>query len=197
MTTTGSLTPRLGRRSVAVRVLSIPLLAYALGCGFPGPQDLPPPAVEPRVAHPIEIDATHYRMTEGPYGPETVITSRFIAPSDRSVYVANCNGAIGTGLQRLVGEEWVSAWVVAMNACMSEPIEIPPGGSHVGVIIVRPRGGAVTWPEGAGDRLEPGTYRVVWYGVASSPDPAASYSAQLPLEERVSRPFTLDQATHR
>jgi hypothetical protein len=124
---------------------------------------------------PIATDRAEY-----PFGDEVVIVSTLSAPADRAAHVENCNGAITTGLQRQSNGKWVDAWIAATNACRSAPIVIPAGGSHAATLLVRPRAGAVVDPPGRVDgMIEPGKYRVVWFGV------------DLPLEQRVSEPIEI------
>lgn len=154
------------------------------------PAKAPAPAKTPAVpAAPIRTDHSSYTLTNGPQGPEATIVATLRAP-DRTLYILNCNGASGLTLQRRKGEEWVYSWVVGMNACMSPPIVVPPGGEHTGRIYLHERAGAV--PDPVGGRLESGTYRVVWTGVLTAFDPnAGGYGPELPLEHRVSAPFTI------
>jgi hypothetical protein len=77
-----------------------------------------------------------------------------------------------------------------MNACASPPIVVPPGGEHTDRIYLHERAGAV--PDPVGGRLVSGTYRVVWTGVHTSFDPDTQrYGPELPLEQRVSAPITI------
>jgi hypothetical protein len=151
----------------------------------------PPPASTPAVpAAPIRTDRSSYVLTNGPQGPEATLVATLRAPADRTLYILNCNGASGLTLQRKKGEEWVYGWVVGMNACMSPPIVVPPGGEHTGRIYLHERAGAV--PEPVGGKLESGTYRVVWTGVLSAFDPnREGYGPELPIEQRVSAPITI------
>lgn len=151
----------------------------------------PAPPNRPVVpAAPIRTDRSSYALTNGSQGPEATIVATLRAPADRTLYILNCNGASGLTMQRKSGEAWVYSWVVAMNACMSPPIVVPPGGEHTGRLYLHDRAGAV--PDPAGGRLVSGTYRVVWTGVLTSFDPnARGYGSELPMEERVSAPFTI------
>jgi hypothetical protein len=122
-----------------------------------------------------------YTFRNGPFGPEIVISAQFTAPREGGVRIANCNGAIGWGLQRKAGGTWVDAWVSAMDACASAPILVHAGGVHSYEHLIRPRAGAVLHPRKSADGVvEPGTYRIVWYGV------------DLPLEQRVSNEFEIE-----
>ncbi len=155
------------------------------------PAKAPAPANMPVVpAAPIRTDRSSYVLTNGPQGPEATIVATLRAPADRTLYILNCNGASGLTLQRKSNEEWVYSWVVAMNACLSPPIVVPPGGEHTGRIYLHERAGAV--PDPVGGRLVSGTYRVVWTGVLISSDPnAGGYGPELPMEQRASAPITI------
>ncbi len=108
---------------------------------------------------------------------------------DRDVYLVNCNGAFGSGLQRFDRGRWEDAWVAASDACYSQPIFVRKGGTHSGLLEVRRGAGAVV----GGARLHPGTYRVVWYGVILTPNG----TEDLPLELRVSAPFEITESSSR
>jgi hypothetical protein len=142
---------------------------------------------------PIRTDRSAYVLTNGSQGLEATIVATLRAPTDQTLYILNCNGQSGVTLQRRNGETWEYAWVIAMNACMSAPIVVPPGGEHTGQIYLHERAGAVVEPKGA-RMLESGTYRVVWTGVLTAFDPKAPGfgGPELPLEQRVSAPFTLE-----
>jgi hypothetical protein len=172
------------------------LLLLPAACGrsgeVPHATTAPPPDRTAEATAPVRTDRSSYRLTPGPSGPEATIVTTFQGPADRSVYLENCNGAIGVTLQRKVGQEWVYAWMVAMNACLSEPIEVPPGGEHSTSLYLHENAGGVSYPPGA-RMIESGTYRMVWSGVITSYDLSrAQFGPELPLEERVSEPFTIE-----
>lgn len=137
------------------------------------------------VEAPIRTDRSAYIVGSGQFGPELKIISMLRAPADRAVHIANCSGAIAPGLQRRVNDTWVDAWIAATDACASAPIVIPPGGTHTAELLIRPGAGAVTYPRPNSDALESGTYRVVWHGT------------DIPLEQRVSAPFTIEAPPRR
>jgi len=141
---------------------------------------------------PLRTDRDRYVLRPGDIGPEAVIVATFTNPTDAPLYIVNCNGAIGWGLQRLVGE-WVEDWIVAMNACLSEPLVVAAGGSRTDTLYFRPDGGGSP-PSGVSrDPVEEGTYRVVLYGVLTSFDPdARPMGKEVPVEQRVSQPFTIE-----
>jgi hypothetical protein len=177
-----------------IALLFMPALVLTACAGDAGTKtaETEAPAKAPVLpAAPIRTDRSSYVLTNGPQGPEATIVATLRAPADRTLYILNCNGASGLTLQRRSGEAWVYSWVIGMNACMSPPIVVPPGGEHTGRIYLHERAGAV--PEPAGGRLVSGTYRVVWTGVVTSFDPnAPGNGPELPLEERVSAPFTIE-----
>jgi len=149
-----------------------------------------PPTQVARVDAPVRTDRTRYVLQDGPQGLETTIVATLKAPSDQILYLVNCNGAITTGLQRLVGNEWVNAWIPPINGCLSPAIEIPPGGETTQKMVVRP--GPVVYPPN-GNQLESGTYRAAWFNILTSFDPnARPFGEELPLEQRVSAPFTIE-----
>jgi hypothetical protein len=143
----------------------------------------PPPA--PSVAAPVRTDRTRYVLRPGPYGPETTIVTTFRAPADRPAYLVNCNGALSLGLQRLENGQWMNAWIAEINGCMSAPIVVAAGATHTATMtpVSRPESWTITG----------GTYRAVWHNVVTSFDPrAGTVGEDLPLEQRVSAPFTIE-----
>lgn len=144
----------------------------------------------PYTAAPVRTDRSSYVLGVGPAGKVTIVTA-LRAPADQTLYIMNCNGASGVSLQRKVGEEWVSAWAVAMNACLSPPLVIRPGEEHSATLELHEDAANAVHP--AGGKLESGTYRVVWTGVLTSFDPdVPPFGPELPLEGRVSAPFRID-----
>jgi hypothetical protein len=152
--------------------------------GTPEPVAASPTPAAPSA--PLITDRQHYVMTPGPHGPETTIATTFTAPADRSVYIVNCGGAFSMGLQRLENGTWKDHWIGAINECLSAPIVVPPGGRHSGVMRV------------VSERHHPipgGTYRAAWYSVLTSFDTEARpFGPDLPLEQRVSAPITIEVA---
>ena len=145
------------------------------------------------VLHPIQTDATRYVSHEGPYGPEITIHATFTAPKDRTVYVLHCNGAISTAMQRLVGNKWVNAWSAETNSCLSPPIVLAPGAQHKDTMTFRRVTDIVIYAPNNRDVIQPGTYRLVWHNVLTSFDiNARPFGPDLPLEQRVSAPITID-----
>jgi hypothetical protein len=156
------------------------------------PVEKPASVKTPAEVAPVRTDRSSYALTNGPRGPEATIVATLRAPDDRAVYIVNCNGASSTTLQRKVGDNWVHAWAIAMNACLSPPIVVPPGGEHTARIYLHEHSGGVSYPQ-RGRMIESGTYRVLWTGVLTSFDPnAQGFGPELPLEQRVSAPFTIE-----
>jgi hypothetical protein len=116
--------------------------------------------------------------------------ARVRAPRD--VFLLHCNGAISWGLQRLVAGRWVDAWGAETNGCLSAPIELRAGQVRADTLTLVSRDDV---PRGQGTvqaKIEPGTYRVAWYGVLTAFDPdARPFGPELPLEQRVSGPITI------
>jgi hypothetical protein len=193
----GLLLARRGRVTRLAVVLMLVVLACTRGVETADEtlSEAPPittPAPVTNDAAPVRTDRSSYVLTDAGRGPETTIVATLRAPEDRAVYIANCNGASGVGLQRKVGDEWVPAWVIAMNACLSEPIVLPPGAEHTASIFVHEHSGGVLHPR-ANRMIESGTYRVVWTGVLTEYDPdAEGFGPELPLEQRVSAPITIE-----
>jgi hypothetical protein len=68
---------------------------------------------------------------------------------------------------------------------------VPPGGEHTARIYVHENSGGVMDPRGA-RMIESGTYRVAWTGVLTAFDTTTrGFGPELPLEQRVSAPFTI------
>jgi hypothetical protein len=182
------------RSTIPVRPL---LLAAAMvfACSRPEPPAAPvqQPKTEEHASAAITTDSDRYAMEEGPFGPETTIATTFHAPPDRPVYVENCNGAIGTGLQHLEGSKWVDVWAAERNACLSEPIVIPAGESRTEIIVAASGAHAAVDSRRNDTRIDGGTFRVVWHGLYTSFDlDARPFGPQLPLEQRISAPITIE-----
>ena len=173
--------------------LLVTLLAVA--CRPPAEMpSAPPPSKTAALNAPIQTDKDRYHFEYGFYGPEVIIASTFTAPKDQTVYLMNCNGAISSGLQRLVQGAWITAWGEVTNSCLSEPIVIAPGQRRSHSITLRPGVGATVYPPES-DLIEAGTYRVTWHAMLTSFDiQARPMGPELPLEQRVSAPFVIEAA---
>lgn len=151
----------------------------------------PRPATVPAAA--IATDRSRYVMQAGPFGPEVTIRTTFRAPADRDVYLLHCNGALSVGVQQKVGSEWRNAWIAETNGCFSAPILVPAGGEHQTPMTVLSRAEAPDPAQRTETRIESGTYRAVWFGVVTSFEPRdPSKTVELPLGQRVSAPFTIE-----
>ena len=179
------------RTAVFLVMLSLAACAQKVETHASAAKPDPPPDSEKVAAAPVRTDRSEYVLTQGPQGAEATIVTTLRAPADQEIHLMNCNRATGVSLQRKVGEEWVYAWLVAMNACLSPAIVVPPGGEHTAEIYLHERSGGVAYPEGA-RMIESGTYRVVWTGALLSFDPdVGEFGPELPLEQRVSAPFSI------
>lgn len=181
------------------RALAIALMLAACAREeAPAPKPAAPPAPKPaRVVSnaPVQTDRTHYKMQEGPYGPEAVIETTFTAPADQDVYIVNCNGQHGLGLQRRNGEQWETAWVISMNACMSMPIIVRAGQKYSGTIVAASGADAAVSSRATERDVPSGTYRVVWHGLVTPFDISKGpIGADLPIEQRVSDPIFIEAA---
>lgn len=158
----------------------------------PPVEKAPPPAKAVAApAAPIRTDRSSYVLTNGPRGPEAIITAMLRAPADQALYIINCNGQSSVTLQQKVGDAWEYALIVASAACLSPPIVVPPGGEHTASIHLHADPGSVPGPRRG--RLESGTYRVIWTGVLTSFDAnKRGFGPELPEEQRVSAPFTIE-----
>jgi hypothetical protein len=182
----------IGRRSVLFSAMACALIACR-EAATPAAPELPIVTD----AAPIRTDRPRYVLEDGPFGPEATIMTTFKAPRDTPVYVANCNGAISVGLQRKSGNTWVPAWTTEMNGCASGPIEIPAEGERTESITIASRADAADEWRRTETRIETGTHRAVWYGVLTTFDPSTSRGDELPLEQRVSAPFEIENPVPR
>lgn len=164
------------------RLAVLLVLAFA-GCA-PRAEHAPAPAA---VAG-ITTDRSRYELTPGAYGPEARIIATFRTPAATTALILHCNGAIAWGLQRLDRGAWRDAWVAMTNECLSPAIVVRGDSAFVDTLVFTPSAGAVIDSAGAGA----GTYRVVFYNVLTSFDPAKRpFGPELPIERRVSAPITL------
>jgi hypothetical protein len=178
-------------RNVAIGIIAFVILA---ACHSRPDESQESSVANPVTAEtfPIETDRSSYLPSTGEFGPEVTIVARYTSAGTAPLYIANCNGSIGSGLQMKVGEQWVDAWVTATDSCLSGPIVLNTGEEQRDTMHIRPNAGAVLYPRDRGGRLHDGTYRVVWYGVLSRYEPGdGSLGTELPLERRVSAPFTI------
>ena len=139
----------------------------------------------------FRTDSQSYTLRPNEMGYSALINVEFGNRTADTVYFMNCNGVTGVSFEKLVDSTWRSAWIPAMNACMSEPIAVAPGSTR-------------TFPTHAfaarSDRVEagefsiddaPGTYRIVWPHTVTSYRSSPPFGDSLPLSQRVSNKFTL------
>jgi hypothetical protein len=143
-------------------------------------------------AAPIHTDAAAYQLEAGSTGYAATIAFVFTNPRQASVYVVNCGGTAPPGLEKFVDGAWIRAWSAIVPLCLSPPIVIAAGQDYHGQLRLfagYPTNNA--YPK-FDTRQISGEYRLVWYGVLTSYDDRAyPFGEQLPLEQRVSEPFTL------
>jgi len=138
----------------------------------------------------IMTDSSRYVLTPGAHGPEATIIATFRAPADTTAWILHCNGAIAWGLQRFDQGGWRDAWVAMTNQCLSPAIVVRGDSAFVDTLVFTPSAGAILDSAGA----FAGTYRVVFYNVLSSFDPAQRpFGPELPIERRVSARITLGE----
>jgi hypothetical protein len=151
----------------------------------------------PLAAPPVAIvtDRRDYTLAPGPVGKEARIVASFRAPLDRRVYIVHCNGAISWGMQKQVAGRWVDAWAAETNACLSPPIVLRGGEVHTDTLTLVSRDDVPPGPGTVRHRVEPGMYRMVWYGVLTSFNANAPagrpLGTELPAEARVSGPIRI------
>ena len=141
---------------------------------------------------PIQTDAAAYQLEAGPSGYATGIGFVFTNPRQAPVYVVNCGGNAPPGLEKFVDGQWISAWSAIVPLCLSPPIVIAAGQvyhGHLQLFAGYPANNV--YPKFDTPQI-PGEYRLVWYGVLTSYDDRVyPFGEPLPLEQRVSDPFTL------
>ena len=97
----------------------------------PTPPAVPAPAApEPAIPTPAEptvLDASksHVWFVAAPTGPDLEFV--IVAGPDRPLFLDNCGGAIGWGLERERAGKWEFVWGPPIPECHSAPIEIAPG----------------------------------------------------------------------
>jgi hypothetical protein len=151
--------------------------------GRPGSPAAPPA--------PVRTDRTSYVLAPGRHGGEVTIAATLRAPDDQTLHILNCNGISGLTLQRKVEDKWENAWLVSMPACFSPPIVVPPGGEQRGSLHLVENSANAISPNGT-TGLVSGIYRIVWTGVFTAWEPNKPPGAELPLEQRVSAPISIE-----
>ena len=181
---------------------------YQIQSWLPGSAALPqvPPfaqvpavsSVAPNAGPSITTDRRDYTLVRGPVGREARIVASFRAPTDQTVYIVHCNGAISWGIQKQVAGRWVDAWAAETNACLSAPIVLRAGEVHTDTLTLVSRDDVPPGPGTVRHKVEPGMYRMIWYGVLTSFDanarPGRPLGADLPAEARVSGPIRVRES---
>ena len=178
---------------------------YQIQTWLPGSETLPqiPPLAQvpaastgtPDAGPAIVTDRRDYTLVRGRVAREARIVASFRAPTDQAVYVVHCNGAISWGIQKQVDDRWVDAWVAETNGCLSPPIVLRGGDLHTDTLTLVSREDVPPGPGTVRHKVEPGVYRMIWYGVLTSFDakalPGRPLGADLPAEARVSGPIRI------
>ena len=116
-----------------------------------------------------------------------VFTNRTGGP----VYLVNCRGAFALHLEREDDGAWRTAWVPVLQLCLSLPIVIETNTTFVDTLEVwGAPAGSNTYPQFDADDPS-GTYRIVWDNALSSFQDSYPFGPQIPLDARISNPFTL------
>lgn len=129
---------------------------------------------------PTEV-RSHALLTDGTsFQLGTFIPYTFMNRTGSTVFLSNCLGGFTLILEMQRAGEWVNAWSPAQCLMASPDIVIEPDEVYPDTV----------WAMGTPDELIPPPdestpYRIVWH--------AGHFSSgqRLPLEERVSNPFTL------
>ena len=141
---------------------------------------------------PIQTDATGYQLEAGSTGYAATIAFLFTNPRQAPVYVVNCGGTAPPALEKFVDGAWVRAWSPIVPLCLSPPIVIAAGEDYHGRLqLFAGYPTSNVYPQFDTPQIS-GEYRLVWSGVLTSYDDRVyPFGEQLPLEQRVSDPFTL------
>lgn len=112
----------------------------------------------------LQTGAGEYAFEPSPAGgQELAVPYTFTNRTAEAVSIGNCNGVFSHGLERLTSQGWQRSWSATVLLCHSEPIQIAPGDSWNGKLVVR----AVPPTAVSGAELTladdlNGTYRLVW-----------------------------------
>lgn len=136
----------------------------------------------------FQTDATTYRFTTTGYGTEGRLRATLVNRSGRTMYFVNCRGGTSLTLQRLDGQQWTRFWSPVLLMCLSAPITVPDGGTHVfDILVFAGNAGSNYRPQFEGP-LRTGLYRVIWH------DAYFSYQDRLPWGEPVPEPLRVSNS---
>lgn len=144
----------------------------------------------------LRTDSAAYTLRRDGVGWRTSIGYEYRNPGPDTVFVVNCNGDVVMNLQKLGSGGWEDVWLAETNACLSDPIVIPPGEALEGrMSIWGAEPGTPSVSTFATDDFE-GEFRLAWHQpVLRYDSDAPNFGQTVPLEERVSNPFTLSRET--
>lgn len=162
--------------------LGLLLGIYACGSGTDLPRD-----VEPL----LQTESLEYELSAGSIALSTEIPYSFENRTGGVVYLVNCNGHFALVLQRLEGEQWVTAWGPVLNDCLSPPIVIAQGEVFADTVHVwGALPGTNAYPRF--DVAQPaGVYRILWVDALASFQDHLPFGPQVPEEYRISNRFFL------
>lgn len=140
----------------------------------------------------LETDRGSYTVEVSDGQLAVDIPWQFTNPTDGTVYIVNCNRIAPPLVERNVDGIWEAAYTPIVPQCLSDPITIEPGETYRDTLVVR-----AGLPEG---NLNPvwqgpieGTFRLQWGPRSSYAEGTAGFGELLPLEQRVSNEFMLEQ----
>ena len=176
------LVPGTARRAQQCAAFGFLLAAAACGSATDLPRD-----VEPL----LQTESLEYELSSGSVGLRTEIPYSFENRTGDAVYLVNCNGDFALVLQRLEGDQWVTAWGPVLNDCLSPPIVIAEGEVWADTVHVwGAMAGTNSFPQF--DVAEPaGIYRILWIDALSSFQDHLPFGPQIPEEYRISNRFFL------
>ncbi len=170
-----------------------------LGCETPtqADPDTEQPIRFPESDYPIQTELFEYVLrpdtltVPGVRALRTEIWYMFTNRTAAPVYLLNCRGGFDARLQREQDGAWHTAWAPPLLRCLSPPIVIDQNATFIAPLPV--------WAAPHGSNIAPqfdvedpsGTYRILWADAFSSFMDAYPFGTRLPLELRVSNPFTL------